>query len=235
TWAQAASMVVAGFAPNIWVALPAMVITGLAWLAVANTLAVSAQLSLPDWVRARAMSTYQMAVMGGGAIGAAVWGQVASLTDVRTSISLAAITGIALLWLTRDRTLEGSAEEDLTPSFRLKAPTGSWEFGARDGPVLTTIEYRIDPSRAEEFTEVMQETRRRRLARGALSCELFRDTADAGHFIEYMIDESWLEHLRHFDRLTATDEVLRDYRLSFQLSGGPPVVTRSIAQGTRRS
>jgi MFS family permease len=235
TWAQAVSMVVAGYAPNIWVALPAMVTTGIAWLAVANTLAVSAQLSLPDWVRARAMSTYQMSVMGGGAIGAAVWGQVASLTDVPTSIALGAVTGVLLLWLTRGRKLEGSAEEDLTPSFRLKAPKGSWEFDPHEGPVLTTIEYRIDPARAEEFREVMQETRRRRLARGALSCELFRDTADAGRFIEYMIDESWLEHLRHFDRLTATDEVLRDYRLSFQLSGGPPVVTRSIAQPTARA
>ena len=61
----------------------------------ANTLSVSAQLSLPDWVRARGMSIYQMALMGSSAAGAALWGQVAGLSDVRTSLVLAAASGIA--------------------------------------------------------------------------------------------------------------------------------------------
>ena len=86
-------MVLAVYAPNVWTAVPAMVVTGIAWLTVANTLSVAAQLSLPDWVRARGMATYQMAIMGGSALGAALWGQVAGLTDVRSSVVAAAVTG----------------------------------------------------------------------------------------------------------------------------------------------
>src|SRR5690606_37292212 len=73
---QAALMVVVVFSPTLWLSVPAMVVSGIAWLTVANTISVSAQLSLPDWVRARAMSTFQMAIMGGGAAGAALWGKV---------------------------------------------------------------------------------------------------------------------------------------------------------------
>ena len=229
TLAHAAAILVAAFAPNVWVALPAMVVAGLAFLTVANTLAVSAQLSLPDWVRARGMSVYQMALMGGSALGAAFWGQVATFTSIRTSLVLAAIAGTTALWLTRRQRIEDAPIEDLTPSRRLKAPVAQWTFDPSDGPVLTTIEYRVDPARADEFRAVMEETRRRRVSRGALSWELFRDTTDPGRFIEYLVDESWTEHLRRFERLTATDEALRDRRLSFHLGEEPPVIRRCIA------
>ena len=39
----------------------------MAWITVANSLTVSAQMALPDWVRARGMSIYQMALMGASA------------------------------------------------------------------------------------------------------------------------------------------------------------------------
>ena len=50
---------------ELWVALPAMALVGMAWISVANSLTVSAQLALPDWVRARGMAIYQTALMGG--------------------------------------------------------------------------------------------------------------------------------------------------------------------------
>ncbi|GKT22936.1 hypothetical protein AVHM3334_10020 [Acidovorax sp. SUPP3334] len=74
---QAASTAVIAVAPNVYVAVPAMVLGGMAWITTANSLSVSAQLALPNWVRARGMSIYQMAIMGATAAGAALWGQVA--------------------------------------------------------------------------------------------------------------------------------------------------------------
>jgi quinol monooxygenase YgiN len=116
----------------------------------------------------------------------------------------------------------------------VKAPVAQWSFDPNDGPVLTTVEYLIDPARADEFRAVMEETRRRRLSRGALSWELFRDTSDPGRFVEYMVDDSWTEHLRRFERLTASDEALRDRRHTFHLGKEPPVIRRSIADAERR-
>lgn len=230
---QAAAMIAAGFAPNVYVAVPVMVVAGIAWLTVANSISIAAQLALPNWVRARGMSTFQVALMGGAGAGAALWGQVAALTDVRTSLAVAAVTGVVVLWLTRGYKVEGGAEEDLTPSQSWKAPVTALPVEPDAGPVMTTIEYRIDPARADEFRAVMQESRRSRLRQGALSWELFRDTNDPGRYLEYFVDESWVEHLRRFDRVTAADVALRARRLAFHLGEQPPVVTRYIAEPVR--
>lgn len=232
---QATTMVLVGFSPNVWVAAPMMLVCGVSWLTVANTLSVSAQMSLPNWVRARGMSMYQMALMGGSAFGAALWGQVASLSSVPVALLLSALTGTTVLWLTRRRLLGETAHEDLAPPSRQSAPPqAAWPVSQDDGPVLVTIEYRIDPARADEFREVMRETRRRRLAQGALSWELFRDSADPARFVEYVVDESWLEQRRRFERLTAADETLRARRRAFHIGDGPPKVTRCIADPLAR-
>lgn len=232
--AQAIAMVAAGFSPNVYVAVPVMVVAGMAWLTVANSISIAAQLALPNWVRARGMSTFQVALMGGAGLGAALWGQVAAMTSVRTSLAVAAAAGVSVLWLTRRYRVEGDAEEDLTPSQGWKLPVTRQPVDPDAGPVLTTIEYRIDPARAEEFREVMQQSRSSRLRQGALSWELFRDTNDPGRFLEYFVDESWVEHLRRFDRVTAADVALRARRLAFHLGDQPPVVTRCIAEPVGR-
>lgn len=230
TLLQAASTVAVAFAPSVAIAVPAMIVAGAAWLAVANTLSVSAQLSLPDWVRARGMSIYQMALMGSSAAGAALWGQVASLADLRTSLLAAAATGVAALLALRRFKLAANAEEDLTPTHDLAPPVAGRPVDPDAGPVLVTIEYRIDPARRGEFHAVMQESRRTRLQRGALGWELFRDASDADRYIEVIIDENWIEHLRRFDRLTAGDTALREQRLALHVGAAPPQVSRYIAE-----
>ncbi|PPE65816.1 arabinose ABC transporter permease [Caldimonas caldifontis] len=227
---QAAATVILAFAPNVWVAVPAMFISGMAWITVANTLTVAAQLALPDWVRARGMSIYQMALMGSAGASAALWGQVASWTSVPISLIAAAVIGQALLVWARRMLIEGGAEEDLTPSQAWKPPVTATPIDPDAGPVLVTIEYQIDPARAEAFRAVMQESRRSRLRHGALAWELFRDVNDPGRYTEYFIDESWVEHLRRFDRVTAADVHLRERRLAFHLGDQPPRVTRRIAE-----
>ena len=82
-------------APRSVVTLPAMLVAGWRWISTANSLTVAAQLALPDWVRARGMSIYQMALMGGAAAGAALWGQVAVGLEVRGTVLAAAAFGVA--------------------------------------------------------------------------------------------------------------------------------------------
>jgi len=57
-----------------------------------NTLNLSGQMNLPDWVRARGMSMQQMSLFGGSALGSAFWGAVATWTSVPVGVALAAIT-----------------------------------------------------------------------------------------------------------------------------------------------
>ena len=167
---QAAATGVMAVAPNVYVAVPAMFVAGMAWITTANSLSVSAQLALPNWVRARGMSIYQMAIMGSTALGAAVWGQVATLTDVHVSLGIAAATGVVAMLLVQRLVADRSMEEDLSPSRAFKAPVADTPPGS--GHLVVTIEYFIDPARAAEFRAVMQESRRSRLRQGALAWEL---------------------------------------------------------------
>ncbi len=230
TLLQAFAMVSAGFAPNVWVAMPPMMLAGAAWLGVVNSLTVQSQLALPDWVRARGMSLYMMTMMAATSASAAVWGQVASLIDVPLTLSAAAATGMALLLVVTRLHVVPGEERDLTPARILKEPIPAFPVEHQMGPVMVTVDYRIDPARASEFAAVMRETRRTRLQMGALSWGLFQDTNEPGHYIEYYLDESWADHLRRFDRFTAADADLRERRYAFQVGAEPPKVTRYIAE-----
>ena len=229
---QSLATAAVALAPNVTLAAIAMFAAGMAWITTANSLSVSAQLALPDWVRARGMSIYQMAIMGASALGAALWGQVATMSSVQTSLLVAAATGVITMLGAHRLVVDLSIEEDLTPSTQFKVPVA--EDPPSSGHVLVTIEYLIQPERAAEFRALMQESRRSRLRQGALSWDLLRDIAEPGRYIEQIVDESWTEHLRRFDRVTAADVALRERKLAFHIGDAPPVVTRCLVESTVR-
>ncbi|VWX59753.1 Arabinose ABC transporter permease [Burkholderiales bacterium 8X] len=231
TLLQSASTAIMVVAPNAWVAVPAMLLNGMAWITVANSLSVSAQLALPDWVRARGMSMYQMAIMGASAFGAALWGQIAELSSLPVSLAISAVTGVAVMlaalrWVTD----QGGEDDDTAPASR------GWTAGPpaaapeENGRVLISIEYLIDPARATAFQAVMQQTRRARISQGAIAWELLHDITEPGRYVEQVVDESWTEHLRRFHRATAADMALRERRLAFHIGEELPVVTRYVVQ-----
>ena len=225
---QAVATAAVAFAPNTWLAAPAMFAGGMGWIVVANSVTVAAQLALPDWVRARGMSIYQMAIMGGSAIGAFVWGRFAEYTSVPTSLAAASVSMLVALALTKHRTLEGS--EDHTPTHPFQEPVPARPVALDDGPVLVTIEYFIDAARGAEFDAVMAESRSARLRAGAVSWSLFEDLERPGRFVEYFVCDTWVDYLRRFDRFTAADEKLHERRHALHIAEGPPKISRHIAR-----
>lgn len=215
-------------APNIWIAAPLIVFSGMAWINVANSLSISAQFALPSWVRARGMSLYQMGLMGGSAIGAAIWGKLASLTDVTTSVICGAIFGLVVIIFVRKLRLEGE-EEDLTPVCPIEHPSPSRPIDPSEGPVMISIEYQIDRSQLEGFKKVMQTARSSRLRQGALSWSLFEDAESPGKMIEYFVFETWADYLRRFDRFTTNDLHMQEKRHAFHIGESTPKVTRRVA------
>jgi len=229
TMLQSGATAVMAVAPNAWVAVPAMFLGGMAWITVANSLSVSAQLALPDWVRARGMSTYQMAIMGASAFGAALWGQVAELTSLYISLGIAAVTGTLCMLAALRYVTDGTGEEDDTsPAQQGWAAGPPKSAPGEEGRVVITVEYLIDPGRAAAFLIVMHQTRRARLGQGAIGWELLHDITDPSRYVEQIVDESWTEHLRRFNRATAADMALRERRLAFHQGESLPVVTRYI-------
>ena len=229
TWVHAGLSSLVVLVPELWVALPAMVVLGMGWISVANSLAIAAQVAMPDWVRARGMSIYQMALMGGAAAGSLLWGQVAVWVGVQGAVLCAAAFGLSALLVSRRFSVEGGAELDFTPAPVRSVPSPTLEPAPDEGPVMVTVEYHIDPARAQAFAEVMQRTRQARLRQGALSWGLFRDVAAPGRYIEYFVDENWLEHQRRLERFTAFDAGLRKERLAFHTDTEPPQLRRYVA------
>ena len=226
---QSAATAVMAVAPNTWIAVPAMFVSGAAWITVANSLSVSAQLALPDWVRARGMSMFQMAIMGASAFGAALWGHIATVSSLQTSLLIASVTGVLMMGAALRYVVDGGVDDDVSPAgpgwanAPLHAPPG-------EGRLVITVEYFIDPSRAAAFHLVMQQTRRTRLGEGAIGWELLHDISEPGRYVEQIVDESWTGHLRRFHRATAADLALRERRLAFHLGDGPPLVRRYVVR-----
>ncbi len=93
---QSASIIVVSTSHSVYTLGVAMLVSGAAWTIVANSLNVTLQLALSDWVRARATAMYQMSMMGASAAGAAVWGQLASVAGVSTCLQIAACCGLLM-------------------------------------------------------------------------------------------------------------------------------------------
>jgi MFS family permease/quinol monooxygenase YgiN len=230
TLLQSAATAVMAVAPNTWVAVPAMFLAGSAWITVANSLSVSAQLALPDWVRARGMSIFQMAIMGASAFGAALWGHAATVASLQASLLIASVSGIVVMGLALRFVIDGGVDDDMSPAHVGWAKAPPQQAAPGEGRLVITVEYLVDPARVEAFQEVMQQTRRSRLSEGAIGWELLHDIAEPGRFLEQIVDESWTDHLRRFHRATAADIALRERRLAFHLGDAPPVVTRYVVR-----
>jgi hypothetical protein len=95
--------------------------------------------------------------------------------------------------------------------------------------VLVTVEYRIDPARADDFVEAIRRTERVRRRDGAQLWGIFRDAVDPTRWLESFTVESWAEHLRQHERVTVADRELRAVARAFHQGPTPPVVTHYIA------
>ncbi|HUV99680.1 MAG TPA: MFS transporter, partial [Gallionella sp.] len=121
-------------------------------------------------------------------------------------------------------------ETDLTPSVNWPTPILAADPEADPGPVMVTVEYRIDPAAATEFTRVMhQRMRRIRRRDGAFMWELFSDADHPERMVECFMVESWLEHLRQHERVTVADRNVIKQMRTYHLGNEPPKVTHLIA------
>ncbi len=222
-------------ATSPWIAAPAVFAGGLAWTATFNVLNVTAQMALPDWVRARGTSVFIASGMIGATAGGFAWGHIASIASIERAMEISAFASLVVYGLLRRRYhLSSLAETDLTPAQVTPEFAAGASIEGDQGPVMVTIEYRIDPARAAEFSTVMADSRRWRLRHGALHWGLYRDIADPGRYIEHFLLDSWLDRLRQIERLTAEDIALRDRKNEFHLGPEPPEMRHLLMEPTER-
>jgi hypothetical protein len=223
--------VLAGFAlvREPVVAVLASLGLGMAWIAALSTLNVSAQTALPDWVRARGLAVFVMAFFGSMTAGSVLWGQVASGTSIPTALLGAAGLMLVGIVATRRQGLQAGAGLDLTPSSHWPEPITANAVSDERGPVLVTIDYRIDAADRVAFLEALHALAAERWRDGGYGWGVFEDAARPEHLRECFYLESWLAHLRQHERVTAADRALQDRARAFHRGDGPPIVTHHLA------
>ncbi|MGY3609441.1 MULTISPECIES: MFS transporter [unclassified Bradyrhizobium] len=223
TVGTAVSLILLGLARDSVAALVAYIVAGVSWIAVLATLNVSAQVSLPDWVRGRGLAMFVTVFFGAMTTGSAIWGQVASMLSLPAAHFVAAagaLVGILLSWPWK---LQSGAEIDLTPSMHWPVPVLTIDAEPDRGPVLVTVEYHINPERRGGFLAALRELGQQRRRDGAYAWDIFEDAAEEGRFLETFLVASWLEHLRQHQRVTNADRVIQDAVRQYDAEVAPKV------------
>ena len=185
----ALTLVLFGLAREPVVALAASIVAGVSWIAVLASLNVSAQVALPDWVRGRGLAMFVSVFFGTMTIGSVLWGEVALLTGLPLTHFIAAAGALVAIPLTWRWKLQTGRGLDLTPSMHWPAPVISHEVEDDQGPVLVTIEYRIEPQNRKVFLAAMDKLEHERRRDGAYAWGVFEDTAQQGRFLETFLVE----------------------------------------------
>jgi MFS family permease len=223
TVGTAVALLLFGLAREPVMAVSASIIAGASWIAVLASLNVSAQVALPDWVRGRGLAIFVTIAFGAMTLGSVVWGEVAGAAGLPVAHFVAAAGALLAIPMTRRWKLRTGAGIDLTPSMHWPAPVVTQEVENDEGPVLVTVEYRIDPKQDRDlFLAALERLSHERGRDGAYAWGVFEDTGERGRFLETFLVESWLEHLRQHERVTNADRVLEEHVHRF-LVGTPKV------------
>ena len=191
-----------------------MFVSGGAWLTFISLANALVQRLAPDWVRARVLAVFMLITQGGLAAGSVLWGTVGSRVSVDAALLWAGVATIATTALGLVARLPDDVA-DVSPwnHWRMPAIVEGVMPGLDQGPVLVTVEYRVDSEHVNPFLRAMQHYGRVRRRDGASRWGVFRDVERSDTYLESFLVTSWAEHLRQHERLTQADaEIERQVR-----------------------
>jgi MFS family permease len=206
-----------------------MVICGAAWVSVLSSLQVAAQISVPAWVRGRALALYIMVFSASLALGSLIWGWIASHTSTPAALLISAVALMLTAFAVRKFSLGGHEAPDLSPSYHWPHPPMAEEPSVNRGPVLVTLEYQVALEQRQAFLEAIRPLGEIRRRDGAFGWGVFEDVAVPGRYIEFFQHDSWLDHLRQHGRVTREDQRVQEKVNSFHTGSEPPKVSHFVA------
>jgi MFS family permease len=200
-----------------------LVVSGGAWLTFISLTNALVQNLAPDWVRARVLALFMLVTQGGLAAGSAMWGAIGSNAGVDTALLWAGLATIATTALGLVVRLPDSTA-DVSPfnHWRMPAIVEEAAPAVDQGPILVTVEYRVERQNAEAFLRAIKQFGRVRRRDGAFRWGIYRDLEQPDRYVETFLVTSWAEHLRQHERLTRGDGEL-EQRINAHTRGEPIV------------
>jgi MFS family permease len=224
----AVSTVALTFTPPKWVAILIMLAMGGAWIAALTTLNATAQAVLPNWVRGRGLAVYLTVFNGAMAGGSLVWGLLAQAIGIPAVLVISAFGLAVVSWLLNYMPLP-SGEADLSPSHHWPEPTVAALIRGDRGPVLVSIEYRVDPAKRVSFLSALKRHSQLRLRDGASNWGVAEDIVDPNIVLEWFMTESWAEHLRQHQRAALADADLHADVMKFHVGKKSPLIRHFVS------
>jgi MFS family permease len=232
--AIAAAAVMAGLslAPPQWVAILLLLLLGAGWITALTTLNGTAQSVLPNWVRGRSLAIYLTVFNGAMTAGSLAWGTIAEALGISATLLVAA-AGLLVVGLVFHRLKLPKGEADLVPSNHWPEPLIAGTVENDRGPVLITVEYRVDAADRAAFLAALDTFSSERRRDGAYGWGVTEDAADPDIFLEWFFVESWAEHLRQHRRISKADADLQAEVRKFHKGDDPPIVRHLLAADRR--
>ncbi|KQU80217.1 MFS transporter [Ensifer sp. Root31] len=229
------AVVMAGLssAPPQWVAIILLLSLGAAWITALTTLNGAAQAILPNWVRGRALAVYLTVFNGAMTAGSLAWGAIAELLGVPATLLVGA-AGLVVVGVVFHLVKLPAGEADLVASNHWPEPLTASPIDNDRGPVLITIEYRVDPADRQGFTSALYRLSSERRRDGAYGWGVTEDTADPEIMVEWFFVESWAEHLRQHRRVSKADADLQQEVRKFHRGDAAPLVRHLLSVGPER-
>ncbi|WP_219701851.1 MFS transporter [Marinomonas lutimaris] len=209
----AITLLLNAFIHNSIISAVASFLFGMGWIGVLSTLNLAAQTAVPDWVRARGLSIFLMVFFGSMSMGSLMWGGLASFISLPIALAIAAVGALIAIPLVATKKLHVNEGDALAPSVHWPQPLLNVEEHAdviQHGPVMVTIEYHINPDDVGKFLQLMEELGKARKRSGVFAWFIMQDAANAEHFTEYFMENSWVQHLRHHERVSTADQIIQD-------------------------
>lgn len=222
------ALILIGFSSSLALTCIGMFIAGGANILSIALFNIAVQMGAPRWVTARALSLFSASLTGGIAIGAALWGLVASQTSVEFAVVASGIGLVALPLLMIAFPLPKESEVASDMAEMQSDPEIAMDLTIRSGPIVIAIEYQVDPDAARSFYDAMLRLQRIRLRNGSFNWSLSRDIADPVVWTERFQFPTWGDYLRTRDRYTQSDLQAQAFVDSFTVTGSEKHVRRRL-------
>jgi transmembrane secretion effector len=174
------------------------------------------------------LSLYQMATFGGMAGGSWMWGWVSLHFGTDQALLVAAGTLLVGAALGLRSPLPPLTALNLDPLSRWREPQIAVDIEPRSGPIIVTVEYLIRDEDVFDFLGAMSERRRIRRRDGARQWTLLRDLVNPELWIERYESPTWVEYVRHNQRVTQADAEIGDRVRALHRGTEPPLARRLI-------
>jgi MFS family permease len=225
------AMVIVAVVPVLAAVLVALVVGGVAWIAVVTTLNGTVQAFLPGWVRARGLAVYQLVLFGSTAVGAALAGVVAKplgVVGVLAGAGVLTAAGAVFVVTSRFPVLT-DRQRAATPMPLGDVDIVPDEHASATGETLVLVHWTVPAGSLDEFRTRAASLGKSRRRTGARDWNLYRDVgAGPDAWVEAFRVGSWQEHVdQHEVRQTGDDARMLD---AVRRVAGEPRVEHLVAE-----